>query len=110
MEYVLLLRRLYFLLFMLQSWGYSFASGCLTAAPIATFRLVVLPVETGPALPVTGIHIVGTGYKLRYEPIKVSDQLEKTARVSVILIPATEEPAKHFEVLPPQPVNDPAEW
>jgi hypothetical protein len=56
------------------------------------------------------VNIVGPGEKLRYEPVKLPDDLKKTARISVIIVPAGDTQAKHFKVLGAQPVKDPAEW
>jgi hypothetical protein len=89
---------------------YSFATGCPSGTPVATLKLTVLPAKGGPALPLNSVNILGPGEKLRYEPVELPEDVKETARVAVIIVPAGETAAKHFKVLPPQPVKAPAEW
>jgi hypothetical protein len=69
-----------------------------------------VPIKGGPALPLNAVNIVGPDDKLRYEPVKLPDDLKEKARVSVIIVPAADNTSKHLEVLPPQPMKNPAEW
>jgi hypothetical protein len=66
---------------------------------------MVLPSKGGPPLPLKAVNIVNSGQKLRYEPVKLPGDLSKTARVSVIIVPASDTEAKHFKVLAAQPVK-----
>jgi hypothetical protein len=70
----------------------------------------VLPVKGGTALPLSSVNIVGPGEKLRYEPVKVPDELKSKGRVSVLIVPANDTSAKSLKVLGAQPVDAPAEW
>lgn len=78
--------------------------------PVGTFKILVVPLNGGPALPLSAVNVVGPGEKLRYEPVKLPDDLKEKARVSVIIVPASDSTARHLEVLPPKPVKVPAEW
>ena len=91
---------------------YSSALGkpCPAGVPVGTFKILVLPVKGGTALPLSSVNIVGPGEKLRYEPLKVPDELRRKGRVSVLIVPAKETSAKSLKVLAAQPVDAPAEW
>ena len=78
--------------------------------PVGAFRIVVVPPNGGSALPLNSVNIVGPGEKIRYEPVKLSDDLKSKTRVSLILVPAVKDGEKHLYVLPAQPVVKPAEW
>ena len=82
---------------------------CPAGVPVGTFKLLVVPVKGGPALPLNAVNVLGPDQKLRYEPVKLPEDLKEKARVSVIIVPA-DNASKHLEVLPAQPVRDPAEW
>lgn len=88
----------------------SFADGCATGTPVATFNIKVLPPKGGSPLPLNAVNALTTGDKLRYEPVTLTDELKNSARVSVIVIPAADADAKHFRILPAEPVKDAAEW
>lgn len=103
-------RGLLFLVLLTGLCRYSLADGCPGGTPIATFDLTVVPPKSGPPLPLNAVNIVSPGDKLRYEPVKLPDDLKNTARISVIIIPASDSDAKHFKVLAAQPVKDAAEW
>jgi hypothetical protein len=103
-------RGILFLLLLLETWCYSFANGCATGTPVATFYVKVLPAKGGPPLPLNALNMLPSGARLRYEPVKLPDELKKSARVSVIVVPASDTDAKHFRVLEAQPVKDAAEW
>src|SRR6516162_8132565 len=103
-------RRILLLLLLLEPWCCSFANGCATGTPIATFHVKVLPPKGGEPLPLNAVNMVPSGAKLRYEPVDLPDDLRKSARVSVIVVPARDTDAKHFKVLDAQPVKNAAEW
>ncbi len=103
-------RALLFFVLLLGTSRHSFASGCPTGVPIATLKLSALPAKGGPPLPLNALNVASLGEKLRYEPVKLPDDLRSRARVSVIIVPAGDADAKHFTVLAAQPVKDPAEW
>jgi hypothetical protein len=79
-------RRLLFLLFILSCGLNSLAITKIRPAgvPVGTFRLLVVPVKGGPALPLSAVNVVGPDEKLRYEPVKLPEDLKEKARVSVI--------------------------
>jgi hypothetical protein len=69
-----------------------------------------LPAKGSPPLPLRDVNVLGPGLKLRYEPVKISGDLKNTARISVIIVPASDSDTKHFKVLTAQPVKNPSEW
>ncbi len=91
-----------------QSFGIT--KNCPAGVPVGTFKLLVLPVKDGPALPLSAVNFIVPGEKLRYEPLKLPDDLKEKARVSVIIVPATDNAARDLRVLRAQPVQEPAEW
>ena len=100
--------RVLLLLFFLSA-RCALAADCPSGPPIASIRLFVIPSNGGPPLPLNSVNSVESGQKLRYEPIKLPDDVKDTARVSIIVIPA-DTGRKHFDVLTAQPVKEPAEW
>ena len=100
------------LLLTLQCCCYSFgiAKSCPTGVPVGTFKILVLPPKGGPALPLSTVNNIAPGQRLRYEPVKLPEDLKDRARVSVILVPPGDHPDKPLVVLPAQAVKDPAEW
>jgi hypothetical protein len=105
-----MLRRILLIVLLTGSCRYSFANGCPAGAPVATFNLTVLPPAGGPAIALNSVNSVSPGERLRYEPVKLPDDLKNAARISVITVPASDGDAKHFKVLAAQPVKEPAEW
>lgn len=103
-------RTLLFLPLLFGTWCSSFASDCPAGTPVATFNLTVVPPKGGAPLPLSSLNVASSGEKLRYEPVKLSDDLKAKAKVSVIIVPASDSDAKHFKVLAAQPVKDTAEW
>jgi hypothetical protein len=103
-------RELLFFLIVVGPWSHLFASGCATGTPIATFTVKVFPAKVGPPIPLSTINIVSPGQKLRYEPVKLPEDLRNTARVSVIIVPVSDTEAKQFKVLGAQPAKEAAEW
>jgi hypothetical protein len=103
-------RGILLLLLLFEPSWYSFSNGCATGTPIATFHVEVLSAKGGQPLPLSAVNMLPSGAKLRYEPVKLPDDLKGSARVSVIVVPASDTDAKHFKVLDAQPVKDDAEW
>ncbi|HEY2383419.1 MAG TPA: hypothetical protein VGK48_19770 [Terriglobia bacterium] len=90
--------------------GFSFADGCATGTPIATFNVKILPLKGGSAIPLNSVNEISPGEKLRYEPVKLPDDLKGAASVSVILVPASDSDARHFKILDAEPIKNAAEW
>lgn len=103
-------RGLLLLLMTVTTAGFSFADGCATGTPIATFNVKILPAKGGSAIPLSSVNEISPGEKLRYEPVKLPDDLKAGARVSVILVPASDTDAKHFKILDAEPIKNAAEW
>ena len=91
-------RRVLFLLFIFSCRLNSFAitKSCPAGVPVGTFKLLVVPIKGGPALPLNAVNMVGPDDKLRYEPVKLPDDLKEKARVSVIIVPAADNTSKHL--------------
>ena len=60
---------------------------CVGSAPVSRFRLLVEPPGGGPAIPLSAVNRLEPGDRLKYEPIRVPDELKTKARVAIILVP-----------------------
>lgn len=84
---------------------------CPGAFPISSFKLVVEPSGSGPALPVSTVNLIQAGEKLHYEPLHLPDKWKNKAKVAVVLSPArADEDSGRVEVLEPKPARAAAEW
>src|SRR5215467_9671677 len=81
---------------------------CICSVPIATFQLRVTPRGGGPPLPIRQVNTIPRGSKLGCTPVKLPPDLKKSARVAVVLVPATAGDA--VTVLDLRTLDGPTEW
>ena len=84
------------------------ARACPAGAPIAAFKLTAKPTGGGPALPVSGVNVLGPGETLVYDPVGSAFTNNKRASIAVILIP--EDGSTLPMILPARRAGVRAEW
>ncbi len=77
---------------------------------LSSFKLLVEPVGSGPALPVSAVNLLQPGEKLHYEPVRLPEKWKDKAKVAVVLAPATGDDSDQVDVLEPKPARAAAEW
>lgn len=77
---------------------------------ISSFKLLVEPVGSGKALPVSTVNLLQPGEKLRYEPVRLPEKWKDKGKVAVVLAPAAGNDSDQVDVLEPKPAKAAAEW
>ena len=83
---------------------------CIGNVAVSKFQLVLEPAQGGPPLPLNAVNVVQAGQKLKYEPLHSSPELNRKAKIALLLVPAPEEPSKDLVVLEAKSAKAPAEW
>jgi hypothetical protein len=86
------------------------SSPCLGTIPVAKFRLIIEPAKSGQGLLVSKVNRIESGDILRYEPIHIPANIQKTAKIAIILTPDAHDPKKSFVILGAELAKGPAEW
>jgi hypothetical protein len=86
------------------------APSCPGGVPVSGFRLFVVPVENGTAIPLDAINEVKPGENVRYEPFHLPAAMKHEAKVTVLFVPSSDDSGEHIEVMRAQPADAPAEW
>jgi hypothetical protein len=85
--------------------------GCLASTSLGTIRLLVRPPDRGPYKPLEAVNLIGDGYQIRYEPVRLGTGTASKARVALAAgcVDQAGAPAR-LEVLPPAPADRSTEW
>ena len=85
--------------------------GCLASTSLGTIRLLVRPAGGGPYKPLEAVNLIGEGYRIRYEPVRLGMAAGNKARVALAAgcVDLAGSPTR-LEVLPPAPADRSMEW
>ncbi len=81
-----------------------------TSLPVSSIKLLVEPAKGGSPLPVSAVNMIQAGDKLKYEPLHLPADIRGSAKIAVVLVPATSAKDKRIEVLEAQPAKAEAVW
>lgn len=81
-----------------------------TSLPVSSIKLLVEPSKGGPPLPVSTVNMIQPGDKLEYEPLHLPANIRDSAKIAVVLVPATSAKDEHIEVLDARPAKAEAVW
>lgn len=67
---------------------------CAGSLNVCRFRLLVEPAKSGALLPVQNINILEVGEKLKYEPLHLSPAIRDKAKISILVVAASDTKSK----------------
>jgi hypothetical protein len=83
---------------------------CIGSVPIATFQIRVSNGTAAAPLPLRLVNTVAKGYKIACTPVKLPADLRKSAKIALVVVPASAASGEGVIVLDPLGLDGPAEW
>ncbi len=85
--------------------------GCVGSVSVGSFRIQVQPAgKTNAWLPLRRVNNIPSGYRISYQPLDLTADLKKDAKLTLVVAPKDSGAASEMTVLDPRPAGSSTEW